>query len=289
MSKFNIYEVITQRFIEQLENGVIPWRKPWTGTRNGAYSRYSKRPYSLLNQMLLGKSGEWLTYRQITQLGGFVNEGERSSMVVYWNMLTVPDEEDADRTKSIPILRYYKVFHIDQTTGIKLLDLEEIDVILEPNRDAETVIQNYIAKTGVAFNVKVSDEAFYDPKQDSITIPCMEQYSSVSDYYSTAFHEITHSTGHKDRLDRLVDGAFLRDRNKYAKEELIAEIGSASLCNLCGVETPEVFENSAAYIQNWINALNGNKHLIVSASSKAQKAVDFILNDKQEDLENENN
>ena len=175
------------------------------------------------------------------------------------------------------------VFHIDQTTGIKPLDLEEMNVILEPNRDAETVIQNYIAKTGVAFNVKVSDEAFYDPKQDSITIPCMEQYSSVSDYYSTAFHEITHSTGHKDRLDRLIDGAFLRDRNKYAKEELIAEIGSASLCNLCGVETPEVFENSAAYIQNWINALNGNMHLIVSASSKAQKAVDFILNDKQED------
>lgn len=90
-------------------------------------------------------------------------------------------------------------------------------------------------------------------------------------------------------FDRLVDGAFLRDRNKYAKEELIAEIGSASLCNLCGVETPEVFENSAAYIQNWINALNGNMHLIVSASSKAQKAVDFILNDKQEVLENENN
>ncbi len=87
----------------------------------------------------------------------------------------------------------------------------------------------------------------------------------------------------------MVDGAFLRDRNKYAKEELIAEIGSASLCNLCGVETPEAFENSAAYIQNWINALNGNRHLIVSASSKAQKAVDFILNDKQEDLENENN
>ena len=115
--------------------------------------------------MLLGKSGEWLTYRQITQLGGFVNEGERSSMVVYWNMLTVPDEENADRTKSIPILRYYKVFHIDQTTGIKPLDLEEMNVILEPNRDAETVIQNYIAKTGVAFNVKVSDEAFYDPKQ----------------------------------------------------------------------------------------------------------------------------
>lgn len=289
MRSFNIYEVITQRFIEQLENGVIPWRKPWTGTRNGAYSRCSKRPYSLLNQMMLGKPGEWLTYRQISQLGGCVKNGERSSMVVYWNIQTVPDEDDADNIKRIPILRYYKVFHIDQTTGIKPLELEEINAILEPNRDAETVIRNYIAKTGVAFNVKLLDNAFYDPKQDSITIPCMEQYLDVAEYYSTAFHEITHSTGHKDRLDRLVSSAFLRDRNKYAKEELVAEIGSASLCNLCGVETPSTFENSAAYIQSWINALKGDKYLIVSASGKAQKAVDFILKDTQEDLENENN
>lgn len=126
--------------------------------------------YSLSNQVLFDKSGERLTYKQITQLGGFVNKCERSSMVVYLNMLTILDEDDANRTKCIPILRYYKVFHINQTTGVKPLDIEERNSILEPNLVAETVIQNYISKMGVTFNVKVSNKAFYSPAQDSITV-----------------------------------------------------------------------------------------------------------------------
>ena len=277
MNNFNIYSAVTQRIIEQLEEGTVPWRRPWTGTRNGAYSRVMKRPYSLLNQLLLGKPGEWLTYNQIIKLGGFVNKGAKSSIVVFWKPIVIKDD-DEEKKKTIPMLRYYHVFHIDQTTGIKPLDLEEEMAILTPCEDAEAVINNYISKSGVSFHTKVSNRACYEYSSDTITVPIMEQYTDTGDYYSTVFHEIVHSTGHKDRLDRPINGAYLKDKDKYAKEELVAEIGAAALCNTCGIETPNAFGNSVAYIQSWLKALKKDDRLIVHASGQAQKAVDFILN-----------
>ena len=239
--------------------------------------------------MLLGKAGEWLTYRQITQLGGYVNEGEKASIVVFWKILTVKDDNDEEKVKTIPVLRYYKVFHIDQTTGIKPLSIEEEMKILSPCEDAENVINEYISRSGVRLNIKVSDRAFYDPTEDAITIPLMEQFSTEADYYSTAFHEIVHSTGHKTRFDRIGKGSILKQRDMYAKEELVAEIGGAALCHACNIETPDAFENSAAYIQNWLEVLQNDNRLIVQASSKAQKAVDYILNinDIEEDLQHD--
>ena len=112
----------------------------------------------------------------------------------------------------------------------------------------------------------------------AITVPAIEQYTDIADYYSTVFHEMVHSTGHKDRLNRLVKGALLNDRDRYAKEELVAEIGAAALCHNCNVETPDAFENSAAYIKSWLEALENDERLVFKASSKAEKAVDYILN-----------
>ena len=100
MNNFNIYSAVTQRIIEQLEEGTVPWRRPWTGTRNGAYSRVMKRPYSLLNQLLLGKPGEWLTYNQIIKLGGFVNKGAKSSIVVFWKPIVIKDD-DEEKKKTV--------------------------------------------------------------------------------------------------------------------------------------------------------------------------------------------
>lgn len=289
MSEINVFQIITERIILLLSQGIIPWRKPWTGTLDGAYSRHMKKPYSLLNQMLLGKAGEWLTYRQITQLGGYVNEGEKASIVVFWKILTVKDDNDEEKVKTIPVLRYYKVFHIDQTTGVKPLSIEEEMKILSPCEDAENVINEYISRSGVGLNIKASDRAFYDPTEDAITIPLMEQFSTEADYYSTAFHEIVHSTGHKTRFDRIGKGSILKQRDMYAKEELVAEIGGAALCHACNIETPDAFENSAAYIQNWLEVLRNDNRLIVQASGKAQKAVDYILNinNIEEDLQHD--
>ena len=118
--------------------------------------------------------------------------------------------------------------------------------------------------------------AFYRPSDDSITLPQRNQFLSTSEYYSTAFHELTHSTGHKSRLNRLEKTAFFGSEG-YSKEELVAEIGAAALVNHAGLETPDSFRNNAAYIQNWLHVLKNDKRLIVSATGKTEKAVNLIL------------
>ena len=123
-----------------------------------------------------------------------------------------------------------------------------------------------------------SNKAFYSPSYDRVVVPMKEQYENINEYYSTTFHELTHSTGHKSRLDRLETGAIASFGSEtYSKEELVAEIGSASLMNMLGIETPQTFKNSTAYIQNWLQVLKNDNRFIVSASSKAEKAVNYIL------------
>jgi antirestriction protein ArdC len=120
------------------------------------------------------------------------------------------------------------------------------------------------------------DEAYYSPSRDCIVLPLMEQFTDTAEYYSCTFHEMTHSTGHSSRLNRLKATAHFGN-SEYSKEELVAEIGAAALMNITGTETPKAFRNSAAYIQNWLTALRNDRRMIVSASGAAQKAVDFIL------------
>lgn len=283
MQHININQLITNKLIEQLKNGVVPWRKPWVGTWNGAYSRVMKKPYSLSNQLLLNEPGEYLTYTQISCLGGNVKKGERASVVIFWKPIKISNNED-EGEKTIPYLRYYHVFHINQTEGIKPLSIEEQMEFLTPNEDAEKVIHNYVDSSGVIFETKISDRACYNQNTDKIIVPAIEQYTDISDYYSTVFHEIVHSTGHKDRLNRLVKNALITDKDRYAKEELIAEIGAAALCHNCNVQTPDAFENSVAYVKSWLEALENDERLILQASGKAQKAVEYILNANKDEV-----
>lgn len=136
----------------------------------------------------------------------------------------------------------------------------------------------YVSREGLTFVETVTDEAYYSPSRDMVQVPCKEQYTAINEYYSTTFHELTHSTGHAKRLNRLTTGikaAF--GGEEYSKEELTAEIGAASLLNHLGIETPESFRNSAAYIQSWLKALRGDARMIVAAASRAEKAVGYIL------------
>ena len=125
-------------------------------------------------------------------------------------------------------------------------------------------------------NHEAGDRAFYRPSTDSITLPTLNQFAATAEYYSTAFHELTHSTGHSKRLNRLEKTAFFGSE-AYSKEELIAEIGAAALVNVAGLETAKSFRNTTAYIQNWLSVLKNDKRFIVSASGKAEKAVNLIL------------
>lgn len=281
MAKFNIYEEITNRIIEQLEKGNIPWHKPWTGVMSGAYNRVSRKPYSLLNQMLLKHDGEYATYKQWSELGGKVKKGEKAEIVVFWKILQVEEAKDGKvEKKSIPLLKYINVFHISQIDGVEPKDMKPVEH--NPIEEAEQIKADYADREHLVIKEIVTDRAFYSPSKDYIQVPCKEQYKDVMEFYSTLFHEMVHSTGHRDRLGRLDLNAKLASfgSEEYSKEELIAEIGAAFLMNHIGIETAKTFKNSAAYIQNWLQVLRNDNKFIVSASSKAEKAMKYILDGK---------
>jgi len=271
----DLYQEVTNRIMEQLENGLIPWRKPWISIGN-AISHATGKPYSLLNQMLLGRPGEYVTFKQCQQEGGKVRKGEKSQMVVFWKWIETEDEETGEK-KEVPFLRYFNVFHIDQCEGLKAKYTQELpQTSANADETAEIIIAGYIQRSGVRLLHSEGDRAFYQPLTDSITLPLRAQFRETAEYYSTAFHELTHSTGHTSRLDRLEKTAFFGSE-AYSKEELIAEIGAATLVNHAGLETPDSFRNNTAYIQNWLSVLQNDKRFIVSAAGKAEKAVNMIL------------
>lgn len=282
MSK-NVYEMVTNRIIEQLESGVIPWEKPWTGVRDGAFNRVSKKSYSLLNQMLLGKDGEWASFKQWTDLGGHIRKGEKSSIVVFWKILPVEEvQEDGSKVvKQIPLLKYINVFHISQVDGVEPLPKEELHDI-KPIEKAESILIDYWTRENIKVEHIKGNKAFYSPMSDMIQLPLFEQFKDANEYYSTAFHESVHSTMKESRCNRAEERknklvAF--GSEEYSKEELVAEIGSANLMNIIGIETKKSFRNSTAYIQSWLRVLRNDNKFIVSASSKAEKAVEYILNE----------
>ena len=281
MSK-SVYEMVTNRIIEQLENGVIPWEKPWTGVRSGAFNRVSKKSYSLLNQMLLKYEGEYATFKQWTELGGKIRKGEKSEIIVFWKILPVEEvQEDGTKIiKHIPLLKYINVFHISQVEGVEPLQKEELNDI-EPIEKAENILIDYWTREHITVEHVKGDKAFYSPMRDMIQLPLFEQFKDANEYYSTAFHESVHSTMKESRCNRAEerkDKLVAFGSEDYSKEELVAELGSASLMNIIGIETRKSFRNSSAYIQSWLNVLRNDVRFIVSASSKAEKAVNYILN-----------
>ena len=281
MAQFDIYESITNKILEQLSKGIIPWQRPWHGGLEGAKSYVTGKPYSLLNQLLLGREGCYLTWKQISDLGGTVKKGCKSNIVVFYKMTKTTetkmvDGEVKEEEKLIPVLRYYTVFHEEDCEGIPMKGgKDEPKSVLSPVEEAEKVIAGYYGREACKLNIELSNRAFYSPSGDYVTVPSMEQYDIVEEYYSTLFHETTHSTGHSSRLNRDMTGHFGSD--SYSKEELVAELGAAFLVQKCGMDSAKAFKNSVAYIQSWSKKFKEDKKLIVSAASKAEKAVKFIL------------
>lgn len=305
MAKLNVYEMVTDRILAELDKGNIPWRKPWirpTVTYKGihievdpttcAFSRSTGKPYSLLNQMLLGKAGEWATYKQVTEAGGNVKKGEKSSVVVFWKFVEskTTNSNGEEVVEQIPMLRYYNVFHIETQTDLptkrKPHDTKVVvDGSSMPNfewdaiEEADEIVRNYLSFSGVTLTEDIGgDRAFYRPLNDSITVPSKAQFKDGAEFYSTLFHEMTHSTGHISRFDRFSGkGSHSFGSENYSREELVAELGASALVNFLGLETDASFKNSIAYIQSWSRALRDDPKLIVTASGKAEKAVNYIL------------
>lgn len=274
---FDLYQLITDRVIASLEAGVAPWHRPWSVSGEGCYSYTTGKPYSVLNTLLLeGKSGDYLTYNAAVKAGGHVRKGEKSHVVVFWKMLENVDK-DTGEVKLIPFLRSFNVFHIDQCEGLTpkhVVTCEHYDT--KPDAHADSVIDGYIKRSGVKLEVSRSNDAYYSPSHDRICVPELSQYAQTEEYYSTLFHEAVHSTGHISRLNRLTDPGSMFS-SSYSKEELVAELGSAFIMNSIGLETPDTFANSAAYLKGWLKVLKSDKRFIISAAGHAEKAVAMIL------------
>ena len=287
--KKNTYDKITKLIIEELEKGNIPWKQPFYG-ENAPKNLMTKREYKGINRLILSfytfkndyERPLFLTYLQCKQLGGYIKKGEKGYPVVYYGVLEreEEDEETGEKiTVEIPFCRYSTVFNIDQTEGIPKEKIPALKVNdnLTPNERAESIIKGYKDSPKIIHTAKA--RAFYNPSLDIIHLPNKEQFFSTDEYYSTLFHELTHSTGHEKRLNRLKDEAFFGNE-EYSKEELIAEIGASFLCAKAGIE--KTIKNSVAYIQSWLKALKNDKKLIFKASSEAEKAVKYILGESEQ-------
>lgn len=284
----SVSEIVTERFIEELEKGIIPWQKPWTGGSRWAISHSTGKKYMLLNQMLLD-GGEYLTFPEVTKEGGKVKKGEKGHFCASWakvkQTFVTQDEETGERKeveKLVPRLRYYYVFEVSQCEGIeRKYTTEAQDFGTEHIKNADEVIHAYVDSESLRYiEMDGSTSAYYSPSEDKVVVPAIAQFERAEEFYSTAFHELTHSTMHPSRCNRQEERKGKKvafGSEEYSKEELVAEIGAASLVNICGLETEHSFKNSTAYVQSWLKALKNDTNLIISACARAEKAVNYIL------------
>ena len=279
----DVYQIITDRLIAILEAGTVPWRKPWNyGSERGPLNLVSRKHYQGINCFLLActphGSPYWLTYRQTQGLGGTVRKGEKGSPVIFWKIYEKDDPQAEDGKKRLPLLRYYTVFNIEQCEGITAPEPDvgtwyDHDSIAE----AEAIQLAMPNPPSIAIG---GTRACYSPALDHVQVPELLRYEQPEEYYCTLFHELAHSTGHKSRLNREgVTGQHFFGDAVYSREELVAEMAAAFLCGHCGIENATI-QNSAAYLQNWLKALRGDKKLAIVAAAQAQKAADYILSRK---------
>jgi antirestriction protein ArdC len=262
--KVDPYDLVTNRIIEALEAGVVPWHKPWKASTDGPMSLSTKKPYRGINVFVLDATRQqrgydsrwWVTFNQAKERGGSVRKGEKAGKV----------------TDRIPFLRYFTVFNLDQCDDVPAPTEAEV-AEFNPIEECERISAGYISGPTIKYG---GNQAYYSPSLDYIQMPKPELFVTPEYYYGTLFHEQAHSTGHESRLDRSGITALGRfgDEN-YSREELIAEMTSAFVCGEAGI--PVNVQHHAGYIQSWLRALKGDKKLVVQAAGAAQKAADLIV------------
>lgn len=274
--KKDAYGIVTERILAKLDEGVVPWAKPWDSATGAPMSLSTGKPYRGINVLLLGMqfraSRWWGTYKQISERGGQVRKGEKGTPVVLWKPIEKKDKS-GNVTDKFLILRYYTVFSLDQCDGIADPDEgTEPREAVEPIAACEEIWQGYTMRPEVKHG---GGRAYYSPLLDYIGMPERDSFHSGEGYYATLFHEGVHSTGHENRLARkdAFGGGF--GSGSYGHEELTAEFGAAMLCAIAGIE-PNI-DQHAAYIAAWRKAIADDPKLVVQAAARAQKAADYIL------------
>jgi len=291
--KFSVYQVVTDRILEALKDGVVPWQRPFTVQGGKHINLKSKKAYRGINQLLLDltamsegyTSPYWLSFKQAKEMGGQVRKGEKSTVITFWSMID-KDKKDPDSEK-FRLLRYYRVFNTEQIDGIEdKIPAPTVRPEFNPLEAAEAIWKGYEDKPDLAHGF---DKAAYAPTLDKIIMPLHEEFDSAEGYYATLFHEAAHSTGHAKRLNREgVTKPNVFGSDPYAKEELVAEITAAFLNAEAGI-IDDTIDNTAAYLESWRRKLTQDPKLIVQAAGQAQKASDYILGIKWDnDKEKEN-
>ena len=286
----SVYEIVTERILEKLEAGTVPWHKPWAGG-GCPQNLVSGKEYRGVNIFLLGSQGFaspfWVTFKQAKSLGGSVRKGERATPCVLWKWIARKNENTETgeiETKQIPLIRYYSVFNAEQCDGISHARLgakQDEPEPFNPIKSAERIVASYPKPPTIAHDGRGS--AYYRPRTDSIHMPEREIFDSEAHYYSTLFHEMAHSTGHESRLARPgITNPIKYASHEYSQEELVAEMGAAFLAAEARIDADGLVDNSASYISNWVKALRNDKKLVVFAGAQAQKAVDHILDRSSE-------
>lgn len=284
----DIYREVTARIIAELERGVIPWHCSWRPEEWRHRNLVSRRAYRGINAILLNNlpydSPFWLTANQLKKLGGSLLPGMEPTGIVFWRFFS-SDDLPGESHRTIPFLREYQIYNLEQTTGIPAKHISALrprnQLEFQPIENAEKILAGFVDGPPVFHG---GDAAYYSSAHDYIQLPYRSKFDSEDTYYSVRFHESCHATGHPKRLNRpnfMITNFGSAD---YSKEELVAEIGAAFLCAQSGIANGTI-KNSAAYIANWLQVLKNDKKLIIQASAAAEKAVNHILNHKADSEE----
>ena len=300
----SICKRITERILGFLEQGIVPWQKPWNGGKaNAPRSVSTKKVYRGTNLAILGCAGYespwWLTFGQAKKLGGQVRKGEKSFPIHYWKFHPAQDCKTclggqplcndcggSGKYQPFPSLFSFNVFSANQCDGLPekyypaIKDDDEVRDFT-PVEACDEIIANYPDSPKVYHDQ--ADSCHYRPSADEVHMVKPEYFVSDEEYYSTFFHELIHSTGHKSRLAREgFTGLNFFGSHEYSKEELVAELGSTFLCAIAGIDRSSVIQNSASYIKSWSSKLADNEDWIVWAGSRSAKACDHILGTEYE-------
>ena len=282
----DLYQEVTDKIVESLEQGCAPWVRPWvSNARFGGmpHNAISGKAYRGINVALLFTpqyaTQGWMTFKQAIDVGANVRKGEKGSMIVFYKPFAVtdrnaaPDENGNRAERMIPLLKCFHVFNVEQ--------VENLPAKFAPVTDERPEIERHAAADELMGKATVrhgGDRAFYAPSVDAIQLPNPQDFENVASYYGTALHELTHWTGHASRLAREYGKRF--GDQAYAREELVAEMGAAYLCAHVGIagklQHPE-------YIANWLQVLKGDKRAVLMAASAAQKAADYVTGYKVEE------
>ena len=286
-----IYEVIKNRVIERLteakKNGeVFHWVKSWQGKCCNAVTG---REYRGINKLLL--DGQYITYRQLKELAikhpekkFIIPKGTKQDTIYFYKFDRIAEEVETEngqeiQSKVVPLIRFYRAFNIDDIEGLpQMFEKDTVKPVLsEEMEKANAIIKDYCERSNLVFEEKTGgNKCCYYPKAHKVTVPKISQFKSEYEYYSSVFHELAHSTG--KALGRDMSGDF--GSESYSQEELIAELTSAMIMGRLGIEVPDSFENSVAYIDGWLSKIKeSDVYFVASACTKAQKCCDLILNE----------